>query len=119
MIGTGYHFTRCDVDPLSLLEVVPDAFYVKNWILKRSESQRYGEDWLKSNRTLFLGCSSRSENHLKWDKLIYLLTPRISINSPATPATNPPTISQMVLSVGEPVNKRETPELKECDACIP
>ncbi len=32
---------------------------------------------------------------------------------------NPPTINQIVLSVGEPVKKREKPELKEWEACSP
>lgn len=58
IIRTGYHFTRCDADPSSSLEVVPDAFYEKGWTLNRRESQRYGGDWLKSKRTLFLAVKS-------------------------------------------------------------
>ncbi|MDB6125239.1 MAG: hypothetical protein JWQ71_4232 [Pedosphaera sp.] len=34
-------------------------------------------------------------------------------------ATTPPTIIQTALFVGEPVNVRETSELKECEACNP
>lgn len=38
---------------------------------------------------------------------------------PATTATAPPMISHMDLSVGLPVNVRETSELKECEALKP
>ncbi len=57
-IRTEYHFTRCDVDPSISLEIVPDTHYSKDWVLNKGESQRYGVDWLKSKRTLFLAVRS-------------------------------------------------------------
>jgi RES domain-containing protein len=53
-IRNGCHYTRCDVDVSTSLEVVPNVFYVPDWTLDRKASQSYGEDWLKSKRTLFL-----------------------------------------------------------------
>lgn len=53
-IRNGYHYTRCEVDADSSLEVVPDSFYVPDWTLNKKASQAFGEDWLKTKRSLFL-----------------------------------------------------------------
>jgi hypothetical protein len=45
--------------------------------------------------------------------------PRSKPNNPKTAATPPPISSHIDLSVGEPVNARETSELKEFDAWNP
>lgn len=58
IIRTGYHFSRCDVDLTSSMEVVPDSFYTPDWTTKKAASQKLGEDWLKSNRTLLLAVKS-------------------------------------------------------------
>ncbi len=34
-------------------------------------------------------------------------------------AAAPPTINHMARSVGDPVNRRDTSELKDCEACDP
>jgi RES domain-containing protein len=58
VIRTGYHYTRCDVELSTSLEVVPSSFYTADWIKNRVASQQYGERWLKSKRTLFLAVKS-------------------------------------------------------------
>jgi hypothetical protein len=42
-----------------------------------------------------------------------------SITNPATTPIAPPTKSQMVLSLGEPVKRRDTSELNDWEAFIP
>ena len=58
IIRTGYHFTRCDAEISRSLEVVSDAFYAPDWTINKTASQKLGEDWLKSKRTLFLAVKS-------------------------------------------------------------
>lgn len=58
VIRTDYHFTRCDADLTTSLEVVPDSFYTLDWTTNKIASQQYGENWLKSKRTLFLAVKS-------------------------------------------------------------
>ena len=58
IIRTGYHYTRCDVELSASLEVVPSSFYKPDWIKNKIASQRYGEQWLLSKRTLFLAVKS-------------------------------------------------------------
>jgi RES domain-containing protein len=53
-IRNGCHYTRCEAEIAASLEVVPDSFYLPDWILARKSSQNYGGDWLKSKRSLFL-----------------------------------------------------------------
>ncbi len=58
IIRTGYHFSRCEADLASSLEVVPDSFYTQEWTTNKAASQKLGEKWLNSNRTLFLAVKS-------------------------------------------------------------
>ena len=58
IIRTGYHYTQCDVEISTSVEVVPASFYTPDWTINRVASQQYGEGWLKSKRTIFLAVKS-------------------------------------------------------------
>ncbi len=49
-----YHYTQVEVD-LSRAEKVPESFYPKDWTEKKLITQKFGQDWAQSGRTLLLG----------------------------------------------------------------
>jgi putative toxin-antitoxin system antitoxin component (TIGR02293 family) len=53
-----YHFTSCEAVVGDSLEAIPATFYRPDWVFNRKASQKYGADWLRSKRTLFLAVRS-------------------------------------------------------------
>jgi RES domain-containing protein len=53
IIRTLYHYGKVDVD-ISIAEVVPDSFYSADWVAQKNLTQQFGEEWLKSKRSLLL-----------------------------------------------------------------
>ncbi len=58
-IRNEYHYVEIEIDVASIIiEEVPKSFYLKNWILERQLTQKYGTEWFKSKESLFLKVNS-------------------------------------------------------------
>jgi RES domain-containing protein len=49
-----YHYTYLDLDIESFIEAVPETLFSKDWVSRREVSQKFGNEWYTSGRSLIL-----------------------------------------------------------------
>jgi len=55
VIRQEYHYIDLDVNPDEhSIQEVPESFYIKDWVSKKPATQKSGDDWYASGRSLIL-----------------------------------------------------------------
>ncbi len=50
-----YHYIQLDINSGNLkIEEVPESFYSKDWVSARETTQKFGDEWYSSSRSLIL-----------------------------------------------------------------